>query len=133
MSEEVKTVAARRAQSQADKMRNLLLGKKPRTKELVVTVEGQELTLKFQALGAKAMDTLRAKHAPTAKQRADGLGVNIDTFNPALVAATLIEPEFSKEEIAEIFDADNWSAGELGQIYVTASEVCLEGMDLPSK
>ena len=132
---EVKTAAARQAQSKADKldMRERLLGKKARTKTLTLVVEGEEdIVLKFQAISSKELDKLRAKHKPTASQRADGLGVNIDTFNPALVAACLIEPEMSEDDIKGMWESDVWSHGELQQIFMAASDVCMEGMDIPS-
>jgi len=130
---EVKIAAARQDQSKRDKLdlRERLLGKTARTKTLTVNIDGDSLELKFQALSSKNLDELRSKHQPTAKQRVEGLGVNVDTFNPALVAATLIQPELTYDEAVELFSAENWSAGELGQIFQTASDVCLEGMDIP--
>ena len=48
----------------------------------------QELTLLYQAIGATAYDKLIAKHPPTAEQRVEGSSFNIDTFAPALIAAS---------------------------------------------
>jgi len=130
---EVKITAARQAQSKNDKrdLRERLLGKSKRTKELIINIGGDFVTLKFQAMSSKDLDALRAKHKPTAKQITEGMGVNTDTFSPALVAATLVEPELTEAEVKELFASDNWSSGELGQIFSAASDVCLEGMDIP--
>lgn len=114
-----------------DKLKSLLKNKKRRTKELKVLINGEEVVLKFQAISATELDELRAKHPPTTKQVANGFGVNSDTFNPALVAATLVEPELDEDEARELFSSDYWSTGELSIIYGTASDVCLEGLDIP--
>jgi len=58
--------------------------------------------------------------------------VNITTFNPALVAATLAEPQrITEDEAKELFSLDNWSSGELAQIFDIAAAVCLQGFDIP--
>ena len=129
MTEDVKATTARRKQSQADKARNALLAKKPRTHEITVVIDGEDVTLKFQAIGAKEFDALRKKHPPTTEQRAEGDSVNDDTLAPELVSRTLVEPELSPEEVDEMFKSGAWSLGELSQIYNAASRVCLGIMD----
>ena len=126
---DIKTTAARKAQSKADKARNALLAKKPRTQELTVVIDGEDVTLKFQAIGSKEFDALRKKNPPTVEQKAAGDTVNDDTLAPQLVAATLIEPELTPEEVKEMFESGAWSLGELAQIYSAASRVCLGIME----
>lgn len=130
----VKIAAARQAQSAADKQSLIerLRNKKRRQKELTVKLNGEDVTLIFQALSATELDKLRAKHPPTKDQIAQGLGVNMNTFQPALVAASLVDPKMSEDEARELWSSDYWSAGELAQLFETASAVCLEGMDIPS-
>lgn len=130
---EVKTTAARRAQSKDDKqaMRDKLLGKKLRTKEVKLYIDGDPIEFKFEAISSVELDKLRAKHKPTKEQRAEGLGVNVDTFNPALVAACLVEPELSEEDMKEIWKSEAWSSGEVGHLFEIASSLCLEGMSIP--
>lgn len=131
---EVKIAAARQEQSKADK-RSLLdriRSKSRKRAELTVSLGDESVTFVFEAISADALDKLRAKHPPTKQQLADGQGVNIKTFNPALVAATLAEPErITEDEANEMFSLDNWSAGELQQIFDTAATVCLQGFDIP--
>lgn len=134
MTGEVKIAAARNEQSKADK-ESLLdrLKLKPRkTLELKVQVGDEVETLKFEAISSRELDKLREKHPPTKAQLAKNYGVNIDTFNPALVAATLVQPPMTEEEAREIFASDYWSSGELAQIAEAASTVCLNGFDVPS-
>lgn len=130
---EVKTTAARQAQSKADKLdvRERLLGKTKRTKTLDITLDGESFTMIFRALSSKELDALRAKHKPTPKQITEGYAINVDTFSPALVAATLIDPVLNLEDVKELFASENWSSGELGQLFEAASSVCQEGIDIP--
>jgi hypothetical protein len=130
---DVKITAAQQEQSKADKSRLLdkLKNKKRKTAELVVMVNDEPITLKFQAISAVELDKLRAKHPPTKAQQAQNQGINFESFQPALVAATLVDPEMSEDEAREMWTSDYWSAGELAQIFETASEVCLTGLDVP--
>lgn len=134
MTDEVKIVAARQAQAKADKsdLLDRLKNKKRRTKELTVTVDGEPLTMKFEAISSRQLDDLRSKYPPTNGQRAEGFALNLPEFNPALVAATIVEPKMTVEDARELFRSEYWSAGELNQIVETASAVCLEGMNIPS-
>lgn len=133
MTETVKITAARTEQSKADKavLLDKLKGKRRRSTELTVMINGEPLTLRFEAISAQEMDKLRAKHPPTTKQRAEGAGVNFETFAPALVSACLVDPAMTEDDARELWASDYWSAGELNQIFETASAVCLEGMDIP--
>jgi len=113
-------------------LKDKLKAKPARTKDLVFEVNGEELTLTFTALGANELDALRAKFPPTAKQKADGLGVNIEKFNIALACATLVDLDLTEEEATEIFLNGTWSAGEVSEIFAAAQEVCVAGLDVPS-
>lgn len=102
-------------------------------KELTVTIElsGDPVELKFRAISQNELDKLRAKHKPTTEQKAQGLGVNLKSFQPALVAATLVDPELTEEEVQSIWTSDDWSEGELGNLFNAASTVCMAGFDVP--
>jgi lysozyme family protein len=55
----------------------------------------------------------------------------VDEFAPALVAACLVDPVMTEDEARELWNSDFWSAGELDQLFSTASQLCLEGMNVP--
>ena len=133
---EIKITAAQQEQSKADKERvrdtlGLLKSKKRKTAELEIAVDGEAITLKFQAISAGELDKLRAKHPPTKTQQAAGQGINFETFQPALVAMCLVDPEMSEDDAREMWKSDYWSSGELNQIFEAASDVCLAGLDVP--
>jgi len=128
MAEDVKVVAARKKQSDSDRAKNLLLTKTARETRVTIEVNGEPIELLYRAISRRELDALRAKHPPTTKQRTDNpsAGVNSDTFNPALVAACLVEPELTKAEVQELWDNGNWTQGELNHLYMGASDVCME-------
>lgn len=133
VSEPIKVQAARNAQAKADKddTAHRLLKKKRKSLTRKIVVDDETIDLVFEAVSSRELDRLRAKHPPTAEQRVNGQGVNTETFAPALVAATLVSPELSEEEIVAMWEDDSWSTGELGELFDAASTVCLSGFDIP--
>jgi len=94
------------------------------------------VTFTFQDIGRKAFDEMVIAHQPTAEQKkfmADmGGGIleyNTDTFPPALMAASAIDPEMTIEEAETIFD--QWSSGDAEILFTTALLVCKERTSLP--
>ena len=133
MSDTVRIQAARNEQSKADKSDVLakLRAKKPRRKDVQIMVDGEKLTLVFQAISLRELDALQSKHSPTVEQRSKGMIWNADTFPPALVAACSFEPKISEVEAKEMWTSDVWSMGELSYLYNTVEALCMEGMNVP--
>lgn len=133
-SDESKDLEARTKQSKADKKNTLakLLSKRRKTRTVKFSVNGETLDLTFQAISSHELDALRAKHPPTVEQKANGFSVNQDTFQPALVAACLTDPEMTYEEAKEMWASEHWSHGELNNLFNICSDLCLEGLDIPS-
>ena len=112
--------------------------------ELLVKLEiledqAEELTVEFtfQDIGRRNYDDLVHAHVPSADEKeeykeAGGDGVlaySTETFPPALVNATAIEPKISIESATEIFE--EWAEGDLEMIFSTALLVCKEPTSLP--
>lgn len=116
----------------SDRILSLMKGKKRRTRTVTITVSGEAVQIEFTALSANELDKLRAKHPPTKAQIADGLGINIETFQPALVAATMTSPKISEDDAKEMWEGDGWTRGELSELFETASSICMVGFDVPS-
>jgi hypothetical protein len=137
MPETDKTVTARRKQSEQNKTATLdrLISKRRATTEFSIYINGEdgpeELTLKFQAIGAREYDQLVAKHPPKAEARAEGASFNMDTFAPALIAACSLEPEISPKDAKEIWDSEDWSRGDLMVLFRNAVELNNRGIDIP--
>jgi len=137
-SNESKTVEARQKQSDVSKAATLdLLKGKSRAKETFSIYlagddgEQNEVTLTYQAIGAKEYDKLVSKHPPTAEQRVDGSSFNIDSFAPALIAKVCVEPEMTEKDAKEIWESPEWSRGDLMVLFRHAVELNNRGVDIP--
>jgi hypothetical protein len=112
-----------------------LLNKPARTKELIINVPSGKGTTDFvvtlKAIGSKAYDDLLAAHPPTNDQRKDGQTYNADTFAPALIAACSVTPALTAEQATQIWESDEWSRGELTQLFLGCVEVNSKGLDVP--
>lgn len=94
---------------------------------------GEELTLKmkFKALSSTEYDKLVEKNPPSAKDKQRGAVYNVDTFAPALIAAVSSEPKLTEEQAVEIYNAPEWSGGEITTLFMKALQVCNAGLDVP--
>lgn len=108
-----------------------LLSKPARTREVRVDVNGDKVTIKLQAIGSKEYDALLAAHPPTKAQKADGGVFNPDTFGPALLAKSMVDPVVSDEQATELWNSDLWSRGELSDLFYAAVELNNKGMNVP--
>lgn len=129
---DVKNTQLRLDQSKASKKSTLekLKSKKARTRTIEVVVDGETLEMTFRALSAHDLDALQAKHKPTMEQRGRGFAFNPNTFAPALVAACSVEPKMSEEDTEEIWNSEEWSSGELTQLFDACTSLCMEGMQV---
>lgn len=130
---DAEVVQAQEAQRQASKRatRDNLTKKKRSELEVTITLEGEETTLLFRAIGMRAYDDLLALHPPTKEQQALGATYNGDTFGPALVAAVCVEPNLSETETKEMWESDDWSRGDLAVLWEAALEVNMRGFNVP--
>src|SRR5690625_5275767 len=83
---------------------------------------------KFRALGRKKHRELINAHPATAAQieaaKSDGEDVphlNHETYAPAIVAAAIVSPALSREQVYELFDSPEWNAKELDLLYSAAN------------
>lgn len=109
-----------------------LLSKPPRTKVVeVVLADDQKVSILFKAIGSKAYDDLLAGHPPSAKDKEDGGVWNADTFPPALIAACSVEPKIDEESAVAIWTSEDWSRGELMDMFMKVVSLNSEGMNVP--
>lgn len=83
---------------------------------------------KFRALGRKKHRELINAHPATREQKdaAKEAGeevphLNHETFAPAIIAAAIVSPALSAEQVYDLFDSDEWNAKELDLLYVAAN------------
>lgn len=99
-------------------------------------VEDTSVRMVFQSIGRKAYDALLMAHPPTEEQVAEfqdenrqkdgspGKGkppYNIETFAPALIAASCVDPELTPEQVEELWD--EWNSTELAELWMAALAV----------
>ncbi|MFJ9799821.1 hypothetical protein [Streptomyces sp. NPDC101145] len=78
------------------------------------------IVLTFQALERPAFEALQRAHPPTEEQAEDGLGVNVETLGPELIAAASLDgitPDLAREFL------DTWAQAEASQLFQTAWDV----------
>lgn len=109
-----------------------LLDADRRLEELRQQLEDEEAVayFKFRGIGRARYEALVDRHQPTENQRtkakASGMGEiawNHDTFPPALVAACLVDPPLTEEEVAQLWASEDWNQAELVTLLNTAIEV----------
>jgi hypothetical protein len=84
----------------------------------------------FRSIGRALYDALVDEHQPTPAQRAKakslGMGEiawNPDTFPPALVAACLVTPPLTSDEMQALWRDDAWNQAELNAMLQAAVDV----------
>lgn len=81
-----------------------------------VTVE-----MTFRSIGRKAYDALVLEHPPRDEDKEHDYQYNPETFTPALIAASCIEPRMTLDDALDIFD--NWNGTEIMELFFAAVEV----------
>jgi hypothetical protein len=100
------------------------------------TETGQVASFSFRSIGRKAFEKLVSEHPATEDQQKEArdrgleaglpanlsrLSWNAETFPPALIAASSVEPKITHEEAYELFNvSEDWNAAELTALFVTA-------------
>lgn len=87
------------------------------------------VTMKFQSVGRKRYDEIIDAHPATEEQKAQAKkqgieetpSYNLETFPPALVAASLVEPDLTLEDVQELYDT--WNNAEVMELFLAALEV----------
>lgn len=82
---------------------------------LVAEAEAQALHVTLRALKRSAWKALIAEHPPREGNKEDAaLGANEDTLKDALVAASIVSPDLSADDLDDLSDAD------FDRLYITA-------------
>jgi hypothetical protein len=108
----------------------LLKNKKRQQQEFTLKVNGDEFTFLFEAVSAKVWDDLVTRHKPTMEQKAEQMSYNPETFAPALMSRVCIDPVMNESEWREIWTSDEYSKGELSELFWSAFGLCNRGLDV---
>ena len=111
---------------------DMFLGKKRAQQEVVIKLpDSEDLSMLFKALSTTEYDRLISDNPPTTAQKAEGMIYNESAFGPALLSAVCTEPEMSDKQWREIWSSDDWSKGEMTDLFITAGRLCNRGLDIP--
>jgi len=84
----------------------------------------------FRSIGRKAFEELLSNCPPTEGQKKDAMkkgedepAWNPDTFMPSLLAASIVTPEISEEEMFEMWESEDWNMAELTALFLAAIQV----------
>lgn len=93
--------------------------------------EPETLSITIQAISSVEYDKMIAECPPTAVQRARNDVYNMDEFAPQLISACSINPKMTFEQVKELYESDEWSTGEIGNLFWACSNLCTAGMNIP--
>lgn len=105
-------------------------GKRRAQQEFTIKLGDEDVSFLFRALGGPDWDKIVHKHPPTSEQRADGAAYNPNTFGPALLSACCVEPVLDMNEWTELWNSNEWSKGELSELFWVAVNLCQRGLDV---
>ena len=112
-----------------------LLGKGRATETITVELPGPDgpvaRKLQFAAIANDDYEALQSQFPPTEKQKTEGYAYNIERFAPALVAACMSKPTMTMQQVQQIWGSDNWSTGELSNLYGICQGLCVGGFNIP--
>lgn len=98
--------------------------------EATQAVEAEAVTFVFKGLGRRRYDDLISAHPPTEDQRkkhkrqtGGDLEWDPEKFPVAVVAASLVEPHLTVDQVAELWNDDTWNSAELMELFWAAINV----------
>lgn len=72
--------------------------------EIETQIQTSEQEFTFQGIGQRQWQDLKRAHPPTDQQRADGLDADMESFAPALLAVSSVEPKLTPEQASKLMD-----------------------------
>jgi hypothetical protein len=113
-------------------LRDRFLKKKRRIEDREITMDGDQVQVKIQALTQQQLDDLYSHHQKRRNKDVDNaLGANSETFPPALFSLSILDPKLSDDEWHDIWTSPDWSPGELGHLLDLVMNVTTRGFDPP--
>lgn len=114
--------------------------------ELQPSVKDATIEMTLQSLGRRGYQGLIELHPPTKVQKEkarkrgnNDLDNNPDSFPPALIAASLVDPKMTEEDVAELFASEQFNEIELAELYgaalmvnTTSKVIDLKGVSGPT-
>lgn len=87
-----------------------------------VQADGSIQRFRFQALGGRSWDALVKAHPVPAEHKKLQVSWNPETFPSACVAACIVDPPLSAEDVEAMWQSDRFSNPQLARLFGTALE-----------
>ena len=98
--------------------------------EIELKAEESTVEFVFRSIGRAKFDEVMESCPPTDEQSKDAKLKgedapiwNGETFPPALVAAAIVDPELTEEQVFEIWEGEDWNHAEVLSLFMAALEV----------
>lgn len=96
-------------------------------------VSGDTIEFVFRSVGRRRYEEIFEECPPTAKQKQEAAKKNEDepqwnpeTFPPSLIAASILEPEMTEEDVYDMWESPDWNQAELTSLFLAALTVNAE-------
>jgi len=99
-----------------------------RKRELQEQMRDESQVFTFQGIGDKNWSDLLAAHAPR-EGKEDEENFNPETFAPALLAASSVEPKMTEDQVKRLFD--NFTLTQRNTLFAAAYSANTRGVDIP--
>jgi hypothetical protein len=96
-------------------------------------IDGEYIEFIFRSVGRRRYEEIFEECPPTAKQKQDAVKAgedepqwNPETFPPAIIAASVVEPEMTEEDVYDMWESEDWNQAELTSLFLAALTVNAE-------
>lgn len=104
-----------------------LVGAKDRYNELEAVIGDDLIEFTFRSVGRRRYEEIFEECPPTSKQKQEAVKNgeeepqwNPETFPPAIIAASIVEPEMTEEDVYDMWESTDWNQAELTSLFLAA-------------
>lgn len=101
-----------------------------RKRDIKIELGDEIYEWELTAISSKTLDALQMRYPPKKDQKERGLIYNPEKFGPALLAACSTDPELSMEEAEELWHSEEWSTGEINELFNACINLCMAGFEV---
>lgn len=90
-------------------------------------MDGEVVEFVFRSIGRSRYEEIFEECSPTEKQKQEAARKgeeepqwNEDTFPASVMAASIVEPEMTEEEVFEMWESEDWNQAELTSLFLAA-------------
>ena len=104
-----------------------LIEAKDKFNELKETIDDDLIEFSFRSIGRRRYEEIFEECPPTTKQKQEAAKNgeeepqwNPETFPPAIIAASIVDPEMSEDDVYDMWESTDWNQAELTSLFLAA-------------